>query len=170
VTVVLTRVDQRLVHGQISVAWFTALRFNAVGVADDRAAADPFERELLAGGAPHGVAVDVRPVGEAAPWYGEDASVRRLVLVASLASLRDLIRSGASVTSANLGGLHFRDGARRYLDFLYLTREDIEILRELAQLDVELVAQDLPGRSALVLNPALAEGLLEYDQLRSGPA
>lgn len=166
-TVALTRVDQRLVHGQVTVAWFAKLGFNAIGVADDAAAGDPLEREMLELGAPSSVSVDVRPAAAGADWYTEDSSVRRLVLVASLASLRELIGAGAEPKSINLGGLHYREGARRYLDYLYLTREDIESLHELAAEGRELFAQELPDSPVHPLNTVLAEGRLAYDHLSS---
>ena len=47
--ILMTRIDNRLVHGQVGVAWTTALQgVNLIVVADDLAAADPLQQSLMA--------------------------------------------------------------------------------------------------------------------------
>jgi len=166
VTVILTRMDERLVHGQIVVAWRAALGYDAIGVADDFAAAEAFERELLEAADPEGP-VEVRPVAEAAGWYRETGG-RRLVVVRDPAALRNLVRTGAPIREAVLGNLHHREGARRFTDYLYLTREDIGALVETAAAGVRLTAQDVPSGRPVDVSLALSEGRLVYDHLPAG--
>ena len=46
--ILMTRIDNRLVHGQVGVAWTTALQgVNLIVVADDLAAADPLQQSLM---------------------------------------------------------------------------------------------------------------------------
>lgn len=46
--ILLTRIDNRLVHGQVGVAWTSALNgVNLIVVADDLAAADPLQQSLM---------------------------------------------------------------------------------------------------------------------------
>ena len=46
--ILMTRIDNRLVHGQVGVAWTTALPgVNLIVVADDLAAADPLQQSLM---------------------------------------------------------------------------------------------------------------------------
>jgi mannose/fructose/N-acetylgalactosamine-specific phosphotransferase system component IIB len=76
-----------------------------------------------------------------------------------------LVGLGVSFTEINVGGLHYRDGARHYLDYLYVTPDDIEAFRTLAGAGITLTAQDLPGNPSIELNPRLLEGRLAYDRL-----
>ena len=69
----LHRVDDRLIHGQVVVAWGQRLRPVRIWVADDASAADEWERELLATVAP-GIEVHVVPVAEAAAAYAGEAA------------------------------------------------------------------------------------------------
>ena len=46
--ILMTRIDNRLVHGQVGVAWTTALPgVNLIVVADDLVAADPLQQSLM---------------------------------------------------------------------------------------------------------------------------
>jgi mannose/fructose/N-acetylgalactosamine-specific phosphotransferase system component IIB len=165
VTVVLARVDERLVHGQVTVGWVPALDVRRIVVADDVIGADVWERDLIASAAPPGLAVEVLEIVAAAARLEEAVSERVLLLVRSPASMAALVRAGTDLAEVNLGGLHYREGARPFADYLWFTRDDIEALRELAGQGIRLVARDLPGNPARELNGLLAEGRLEYDQL-----
>ena len=43
--IVLTRIDNRLVHGQVGVVWTSAIGANLLLVANDAAANDPLQQE-----------------------------------------------------------------------------------------------------------------------------
>jgi galactosamine PTS system EIIB component len=105
------RVDDRLVHGQIVVAWGTALRFARLYVVDDQAAASPWERDLLASAVP-GVEVRIYTVSEAAAaWAAESAAPGGAMLVVrDLRTARALVEAGAGVSAYTLGGLHYAPG------------------------------------------------------------
>ncbi|PTR86701.1 PTS sugar transporter subunit IIB, partial [Bacillus anthracis] len=45
--IVLTRVDNRLVHGQVGLTWTTSLGVNLVIVADDKILEDKFQQDLM---------------------------------------------------------------------------------------------------------------------------
>ena len=45
--IVLTRIDNRLVHGQVGVVWTSAIGANLLLVANDAAANDPLQQELM---------------------------------------------------------------------------------------------------------------------------
>lgn len=59
------RVDDRLIHGQVVVAWRQHLRYDQIYVVDDKVRADPFLQDVLHMAAPTGVAVRVHSVKEA---------------------------------------------------------------------------------------------------------
>lgn len=45
--ILMTRIDNRLVHGQVGVTWTNTLGANLVLVANDAAAADPVQQNLM---------------------------------------------------------------------------------------------------------------------------
>ena len=168
-SLVLARIDERLIHGQVSIGWVPVLDVDHILVADDEIASDDWERDMVISAAPPEVTVDVLTVAEAARRLSAAVSGRVMLLVRSLPAFLGLIRLGAEIKQVNVGGLHYRAGARRFLDYLYLTPEDVDALRGLKAEGVQLSARDLPGNPEIDLNAQLADGKLDYDRLPDGP-
>src|SRR5438874_13572281 len=86
--VVLVRVDQRLLHGQVVEGWVPFLKADAVVIADDRAAADPISRIAMTSACPAKVRLEVLAVRAAATAAaaGTLPRPRSLLLVSSVES------------------------------------------------------------------------------------
>src|SRR5262249_30784164 len=69
---VLHRIDDRLIHGQVVIAWGQHLRPRRIWIVDDAAAGNPWERDLLSEAAP-GIEVRVLTVEEAALEHGRES-------------------------------------------------------------------------------------------------
>ncbi len=156
----LHRVDDRLIHGQVVVAWGGRLRPARIWVADDASAADAWERELLATVAP-GIEVRVVTVAEAAAGYAEEA-VRpggAFLLVRDLGTALALVEAGAAIPSFTLGGLHYSPGREKVNEYIYLGAADRRAARALIARGVALDVQDVPAtrpRPLPALDPATA--------------
>src|SRR5262249_57438861 len=85
----LHRIDDRLIHGQVLVAWGSRLDPARIWVVDDGVAASSWERDLFRDAAP-GIEVRVATVAEAAAGYSEEAGARgaAFLLVRDLATAR----------------------------------------------------------------------------------
>jgi mannose/fructose/N-acetylgalactosamine-specific phosphotransferase system component IIB len=154
------RVDDRLIHGQVVVAWGCALGFVRLYVADDQVAVTPWERDLLVDAAP-GVEVRVLNVAEAAAaWPAEQASPGgAMLLVRDLRTARTLVEAGAAVPRFTLGGLHYAPGKTKVAEYIYLDEADRADARALLARGVELVVQDVPAARAhalAALDPGVA--------------
>jgi len=165
VKLVLARVDERLLHGQVSAGWVPILGVRRILVADDALAADDWERDLVASAAPPGIEVEIRSLADAVLRLREADEERALLLVRNPRGMLALVQAGAPITAVNLGGLHYHEGARRFLDYVFLTPEDIEALEGLVRNHVHVKAQDLPGHPGIEIDRLLVQGLLAFDRL-----
>jgi len=156
---ILQRVDDRLIHGQVVVAWGGRLRPRRIWVADDAAAADGWERDLLASAAPE-AEVHVVTIAEAAALYESEAAAAggAFLLVRDLRAALALVEAGAAVPRFTLGGLHYAPGREKLNDYLYLGPADHATARALLARGVALEAQDLPSTRPVPLG-TLAPGL-----------
>ena len=157
---VLHRVDDRLIHGQVVVAWGHHLRPRRIWVVDDTSAANAWERDLLADAAP-GVEVRVVTTAEAAAAYGDETSAEgaAFLLVRDLRTALALIEAGAPIAALNLGGLHYAPGRAKVNDYVYLDEPDRERCRRLLERGVRLEVQDVPATRSQPLtdiDPAVA--------------
>jgi mannose/fructose/N-acetylgalactosamine-specific phosphotransferase system component IIB len=151
--VLLYRVDDRLIHGQVILGWGRRLSPRRILVVDDRIAGDAWERELLAAAAPPEIAAEFLTVGAAARALengarGDETAARggqepAFVLMESPASALALAEAGFVIPDLNLGGLH-RPGGLQVTPYLFLLPEDLAALRGLAVRGTRIYAQDLP--------------------------
>lgn len=149
----LHRVDDRLIHGQVVIAWGRLLRPRRIWVVDDATAASEWERKLLASAAPE-VEVRVVSVAEAATRYAEEAAAEgpAILIVRNLASAAALVEAGAAIRALNLGGIHYAPGRTKVNDYIYLGAEDRAQAKRLLARGVKLTAQDVPAARAVPLS------------------
>jgi mannose/fructose/N-acetylgalactosamine-specific phosphotransferase system component IIB len=161
VPIVLFRVDERLIHGQVVVGWGERLHVDRIVVVDDDLSASPWEQELYCLGVPPSVDAAFTSVVQARrdlPGWRTDAR-RLIILVRDVATLARLAADDAlRGEEVNLGGIHYSPGRERVLPFLFLSPEEQEELRRIATSGVDVTARDLPGSRALPLEELLGDG------------
>ncbi|HEU5040803.1 MAG TPA: PTS sugar transporter subunit IIB [Gemmatimonadales bacterium] len=152
--IVLFRVDDRLIHGQVVIGWGRPLGVTRIVLVDDAVAQSDWEQDLYRMAVPADIEVAFVDVAGAASRLGEwqgDAG-RTLVLTGDLATMTALRAAApAVVRQVNLGGVHHRPGRRERLPYLYLTDEELRGLVTLEQGGAEVTAQDLPTTQPVAL-------------------
>jgi mannose/fructose/N-acetylgalactosamine-specific phosphotransferase system component IIB len=159
--IVLLRVDERLIHGQVVVGWGEQTQMDRIAVVDDEISASPWEQELYCLGVPPGVDAEFTTVEEARRKVGDwrDETRRVAVLLRDCQSLERLAADGTlEGLEVNLGGLHSAPGRERVLPYLFLSDADRKSLQRVAQLGAEVTARDLPASRPVPLTNLIAGG------------
>jgi mannose/fructose/N-acetylgalactosamine-specific phosphotransferase system component IIB len=156
--IILTRIDDRLVHAQVVVGWGRELRPGRIVVADDRVASSEWERDLYASAAPPEIRVSILSVGEAYERIsaGEFDGERTILLVRGPAEIIRLLDMGLEIGEVNVGGMHYSDGKVKVLDNVYLDDDGRKALGELARRGITLEARALPRQEKVILNPMVS--------------
>lgn len=144
--VVLVRVDQRLLHGQVVEGWLPFLKADSVVVADDFSASDPLVGLAMSAACPAKVKLTVQKVAEvaAALAAGNLPGARTLVLVASIAALNLLWKQGARAESVNVGNVPIGPGRKRVTPSVALSPEELAQLEEVAATGAQVEARSVP--------------------------
>jgi len=145
--IVLCRVDDRLIHGQVVIGWGQPLGIDLIVLVDDQVAASSWEQELYRMAVSPGIEVRFVTTAEASAQMGEwQANGRRaLILTGDLDTMAALHAGNPTIVHRiNLGGVHHRPGRRERLPYLYLTDEELRRLVALESRGAEVTAQDLP--------------------------
>ncbi len=157
-TIVLYRVDERLIHGQVVLGWGNQLRPDRYIVVDDELAVSEWEQELYRLGADPAEVV-FTGVEQARARLGEwrEEPTRSIVLTRDVAAMRRLAAGGRlRGEKVNLGGLHHGPERDQVLSYLHLTAGDREALRALEEDEgVEVSARDLPDAHKVSLKSLL---------------
>jgi PTS system mannose-specific IIB component/fructoselysine and glucoselysine-specific PTS system IIB component len=159
-SVVLFRVDERLIHGQVVVGWGSQLHPHRMVVVDDDLAGSEWEQELYQVGLPPGLASDFVTVErgrDAVPGW-QSSRERVIVLTRDLGTMVRLARSGLlRDCEINIGGIHHAPGRRQVLPYVYLSAaEELELL-ELASEGAVVTARDLPNARGVTVAQMLEE-------------
>jgi len=146
VTLVLYRIDDRLIHGQVVVGWGQALDIQFIVLVDDAVAGSEWEQELYRMGVPPEMDVFFHSVAEATNGldvYRRDPR-QGMLLTGDVRSMACLVAAGG-IPAVNVGGIHHRPGRVQRLRYVFLNEDEERQLREIAARGVEVAAQDVPG-------------------------
>lgn len=157
-SIVLFRVDERLIHGQVVVGWGTNLRPDQIIVVDNALAASSWEQELYTFGLPDELEVSFATVEAAreqlAQW--RDSKHRAMILTRDVSTMKQLSAGGLlRGEEINIGGIHHAPGRRAVLPYLYLSDDEARAMTALAADGAAVSARDLPGTRRVELNDLL---------------
>ena len=154
--IVLHRIDDRLIHGQVVVGWGRPLGVGFIALVDDTVAASEWEQELYRMGVPPEMTLYFADVASAEREHQTWESDERpgIVLTADIATMARLAVK-APIREVNLGGIHHAPGRTQRLRYVFLSPEEEQALRALADRGVVISAQDVPGGKPIELGDLL---------------
>ncbi len=156
-TLVLYRIDDRLIHGQVVVGWGQAMDIEFIVLVDDAVATSEWEQELYRMGVPPEMEVFFHTVADATGRLETYRRERRrgILLTGDVRSMACLVIAGG-IPSVNVGGVHHRPGRVQRLRYVFLNTEEERHLRDIAARGVEVSAQDVPAAWPVPLEQLLA--------------
>lgn len=145
--IVLTRIDNRLVHGQVGVTWTKTIGANLLVVADDAVAADKMQQSLMEITAKSsGVGIRFFSLEKTAAIIGKAAPSQHIFLIVRTPhEARKLVELGVPIKELNVGNMHFSEGKRAITKKVYVDDTDMEDFAFLKSKGVNVYAQDVPG-------------------------
>lgn len=144
--IVLARIDNRLIHGQVLEAWVPFVQADCIVVASDEVALKPLQKKLMAASVPRETSVIIGSLAEIAEFLSRNDSPRRILLLfASPAAALQGYRLGIPFSELNLGNLPGGDGKRRLSCTVSLSDDDLAIFRQLEGCGVRIMARCLPS-------------------------
>ena len=153
--ILMTRIDNRLVHGQVGVAWTTALQgVNLIVVADDLAAADPLQQSLMAATAKSsGCGIRFFTLDKTiAVIHKASASQHIFLVVRNPQSARKLVEGGVPIDKLCIGNMHVGPGKEVTGDVhVYMDEKDKDDLRAIRAKGVDVYIQIAPGDTSWTL-------------------
>lgn len=145
--IVLTRIDSRLIHGQVLEAWVPHVQADCIVVADDVVARTPLQRMIMQAAVPSSIRLMIGTLDEVAALLAsaELVKCRTLLLFSSSNDALRACRIGIRYPKLNLGNMHAADGKCRYSCTIALDQHDIDNLREVEASGVTIVSQCVPA-------------------------
>ncbi|MDA8131138.1 MAG: PTS sugar transporter subunit IIB [Elusimicrobia bacterium] len=157
--IILYRVDDRLVHGQVVEGWVPLLKAEELAVVSDEIAADEMRQTIMRFATPEGVDLKIMTVADAETYLPEaEKSGRRvLLLLPGLAEAVALSKNGVKMPSLNIGGMHYSAGKNLSIGkAIFLNEADCAALRELSAAGIQIEGRGVPSDKPLNLMEAIA--------------
>ena len=144
--IVLFRVDDRFVHGQILQGWLPSTRAQELFIANDALAQDDVQKMIMECAIPYNVKIVIDTVDEVARLLKteEVSDIRRMVIVDTPVDALRLIRAGVRFGSLNLGNMSGSDAKKPITRSLALGEESIGAIREILKEGIGINVQSVP--------------------------
>ncbi|MGJ3193167.1 PTS system mannose/fructose/N-acetylgalactosamine-transporter subunit IIB [Peribacillus frigoritolerans] len=151
-TIVVTRIDERLIHGQVAYSWSVAYQVTEFIVIDDRVATDPTQLLLLSLAVPSGKRHAILSVEDAVKYLVEQSDQEKtFIVVKSPRVLLSLIEKGIILPSINVGGMYYKVGKQEISKTVYLDEEDKSIFLKIRDHGIPCEIRTSPNDTSIDL-------------------
>lgn len=160
--IVMTRIDNRLVHGQVGVTWTNSINADTIVVVDDDVAIDGIRQKLMESVA-NAADVDIRFYNVdnfAERYHSVESNQKLFIVLRTPLEARRLVEKGVHIKKVNIGNMHYERGRVPLNRKVYVTEEDIDSFNYLLDNEVSLFYQDVPGTGIDKI------GYLKYEDLK----
>ena len=145
--IVLVRIDDRLIHGQVMTSWLNYTGANKIMIIDDGVASDPFMKSVLKTCVPANVKLATFGVEKAAERLKKGfAGDRCIVLVKYPETLYRLMEAGILFDEINIGGMGVSGTRTKFFRNISEYEEEKKMLKEMseagAKIRVRIIAED----------------------------
>ncbi|HKJ05456.1 MAG TPA: PTS sugar transporter subunit IIB [Geopsychrobacteraceae bacterium] len=146
-SIVLTRIDTRLIHGQVLEAWVPYAHADCLVVANDAVTENPLKKMMMEASVPSRIRVEIGTVEEIVRHFaaGDFNDRKTLLLFATTGDALVAHQHGLLFSQLNLGNLHAGEGKQRMSCTLYLGSDDIDNLTRLEDEGVTISARCIPA-------------------------
>lgn len=150
--IVLSRIDERLIHGQVGVQWVGFAGANLVLVANDEVAEDPVQQNLMEMVLAEGIAVRFWTLQKVIDNIHRAADRQKILLVCKTpADFLTLVKGGVPVNRINVGNMHYANGKQQIAKTVSVDAGDIAAFNDLKAAGVECFVQGVPTEPAVDL-------------------
>lgn len=155
--IVLTRIDNRLVHGQVGVVWTSSVGANLLLVANDDTAKDELQQSLMAATADtSGVGIRFWTIDKTVTTVHKASAKQHIFLIVrNPQDARRLVEGGVPIHQLNIGNMHFSEGKEHITKYTYMDEQDKEDLKFIAAQGVDVFIQETPDDKKQPINEVI---------------
>ena len=140
------RIDSRLLHGQVAMAWTKQVRPTRIVVVSDGVSHDELRKTLITEAAPPGTKANVIPVSKLIEIMGDDrfAGQRFLLLFETPQDVLRVVQAGVKIPLVNIGSMAHSAGKTMLGSAVSVDKDDVRTLEALRDAGCEFTIQKVP--------------------------
>jgi mannose/fructose/N-acetylgalactosamine-specific phosphotransferase system component IIB len=152
----LLRVDDRLIHGQVVAGWARPLGIEILMLASDTISQDPWACNAYQLAIPEGITFNCIRIEKCIKLVEAHNKKRMMIIVESVGDAQRLLKKRLIVKEVNIGGLGYRENTREIAPYIYLSPTDIESVVQLFQMGIKVIGKQLPNSASIDVIKTLA--------------
>lgn len=155
----LTRVDFRLIHGQVITQWVKRANVNEIVAVDTALSKDMFMQDVFKMAAPKGVRIKMLSTDDAVARQQEGGFKDRrvLLLFKTVQQVHEAVEKGLELEEIQIGGLGGGPDRKPVNNAINLNQEDADWLVELQDKGSHIYLQTTPDYPKMSLDEAIAK-------------
>lgn len=143
--IILTRIDNRLIHGQVATQWTKVIGANLLLVANDGVAENKMQQNLMDMSAPASVATRYFSIQKTIDIIDKASPKQQIFIICgNPQDVLRLVEGGVPIKTLNIGNMHMDHGKRQVARSVAVDDADVEAFRKLQELGVTLEIQRVP--------------------------
>ncbi|NMB62939.1 MAG: PTS sugar transporter subunit IIB [Chloroflexi bacterium] len=149
----LIRIDDRLIHGQVTTAWLRVYPADIIIIANEKIANDPMYKTIFSVAQVPGKQILLLSPEQTAIYIKKkNPMCKYLIITPTPVDVVALMDCGLSIDKINIGGLQNRPGTTRLAKVVYAKENEIVAFNELKTRGVEMEVQMVPTEKIAKLN------------------
>lgn len=146
--IVLTRIDERLIHGQVATQWTGFIGANLILVANDEVSTNTARQGLMDMSAPSFAQTRYFSIEKTINIIGKASDKQKIFIVCdNPTDVLRLVEGGVPIKKVNIGNMHMAPGKRQVATTVAVDDKDVAAFKKLLELGVELEIQRVPTES-----------------------
>ena len=147
--IVLTRIDNRLIHGQVATQWCGVVGANLLLVANDAVSKDEFRQGLMNMAAPAYAQTRFFSIEKTCAIIDKASPAQKIAIICeNPQDVLRLVKGGVPIKKVNIGNMHMAEGKRQVATSVAVNDDDVACFKELQDLGVELENKRVPDTAA----------------------
>lgn len=153
----LTRIDYRLLHGQVVFSWTKSMGINRIIVVNDEAATDDFKKMSLNLAKPTGVKLNIFTVEEALSKMPKVETLKEniMLIFGNTKETLAFCEAYPKIKEINYGGIPKTGDAKQFGSAIFLNSEEQAEAKKLKEMDIKQYIQQIPTSKSEDLNKLL---------------
>ncbi|WEV37650.1 PTS sugar transporter subunit IIB [Lactobacillus sp. ESL0677] len=155
-SIVFSRIDDRLIHGQVVTTWSNTYNIEQIIVLNDKVANDQTQKNILKMAAPAGIKVQTFPIKKFGQIIKTNKITRRTMLIFTTSEdVLTAVDAGIPVKELNVGGMRYQPGREKITKAVAVTPDEKEAFKQLIAKGVKITIQMVPNDEKIDLEEVI---------------
>ena len=146
-----TRVDNRLIHGQVVQGWLPKIKAEKVLVISKQAAQNTLMTKMMRMSLPQNYDLEIIESSKAKEILDKE-NKKVFLLVEDLKQLYDIVNSGIILREVNIGNTKYEEGKKEFSAGVYFDKQDLATIANLKKQNIDFSIKALPSSLEAKIN------------------